>query len=194
MKEETHMAWTIDNAHSSVGFVARHMGLSKVRGQFTAFRGEVEGDPSDLTTAKGRFEIDTASIDTGNPDRDKHLKSPDFFDVENYPTMTFVSKSVEADGDNYKVYGDLTIKDQTRPVELSYEHGGDVQDPFGNRKIGGSLSGTIKRSEWGLTWNVPLDSGGWLVSDNVKLEIDLQVAEAKAAVEQEAQEEAALAS
>jgi polyisoprenoid-binding protein YceI len=194
MEEERNMAWNIDTAHSSVGFVARHMGLSKVRGQFTSFRGEVEGDPSNITTAKARFEIDTASVDTGNADRDGHLKSPDFFDVEKYPTMTFVSRSIETDGDDYKVTGDLTIKGQTRPVELTYEHGGDLQDPFGNRKLGGSLSGTIKRSEWGLTWNVPLDSGGWLVSDNVKLEIDLQVAEAKEAVEQEVAQEEALAS
>jgi polyisoprenoid-binding protein YceI len=188
------MAWNIDTAHSSVGFVARHMGLSKVRGQFTSFRGEVEGDPSDITTAKARFEIDTASVDTGNADRDGHLKSPDFFDVEKYPTLTFVSKSIEADGDDYKVTGDLTIKGQTHPVELAYEHGGDLQDPFGNRKLGGSLSGTIKRSEWGLTWNVPLDSGGWLVSDNVKLEIDLQVAESKEAIDEEVAQEEALAS
>ncbi|MEA2510171.1 MAG: hypothetical protein QOG21_2253 [Actinomycetota bacterium] len=188
------MAWTIDNAHSSVGFVARHMGLSKVRGLFTQFEGEVDGDPSDITTATGSFEIDTASIDTASPDRDAHLKSPDFFDVENYPKITFVSKSVERDGADYKVTGDLTIKDQTHPIELTYEHGGDIQDPFGNHKVGGSLTGTIKRSEWGLTWNVPLDSGGWLVSDNVKLEIDLQLAESKEAVEQEvAAEEASIA-
>jgi polyisoprenoid-binding protein YceI len=185
------MAWTIDNAHSSVAFVARHMGLSKVRGVFTEFDGEVDGDPSDITTAKGRFEIKTASIDTGSPDRDAHLKSPDFFDVENFPTMTFVSKSVERVGDDYKVLGDLTIKDQTHPIELTYEHGGDLQDPFGNHKIGGSLTGTMKRSEWGLTWNVPLDSGGWLVSDNVKLEIDLQLAESKEAVEREVEAEKA---
>jgi polyisoprenoid-binding protein YceI len=185
------MAWTIDNAHSSVAFVARHMGLSKVRGLFTEFEGEVDGDPSDITTAKGRFEIKTASINTGNADRDGHLKSPDFFDVEKYPKITFVSTSVERDGDDYKVHGDLTIKDQTRPVTLTYEHGGDLQDPFGNHKIGGSLTGTIKRSEWGLTWNVPLDSGGWLVSDNVKLEIDLQLAETKEAVEEEVREEEA---
>jgi polyisoprenoid-binding protein YceI len=184
------MAWTIDNAHSSVSFVARHMGLSKVRGQFTSYRGEVEGDPSDVTSARARIEIDTASIDTGSPDRDGHLKSADFFDVENYPTITFVSKSIERQGDDYKVVGDLTIKDQTHPVELVYEHGGDLKDPFGNRKVGGSLTGTIKRSEWGLTWNVPLDSGGWLVSDNVKLEIDVQVAETKQSVEQEVEAEA----
>lgn len=184
------MAWSIDTAHTSVGFVARHMGLSKVRGQFTDFRGEIEGDPTDITTAKGWFEVDLASIDSGNADRDAHLKSADFFDVEKHPTMRFESKRIERSGDDYRVTGDLTIKDVTKEVVLDYEHGGDVQDPFGNRKIGGSLTGTIKRSEWGLTWNVPLDSGGWLVSDNVKLEIDLQVAESKEAVEDEARAEA----
>ena len=188
------MAWTIDPAHTSVSFVARHMGLSKVRGRFTSFRGEVEGDPQDLTTATARFEVDMASVDSGSPDRDAHLKSADFFDVDKHPTMSFVSRSIEPAGENYKVIGDLTIKGQTRPVELSYEHGGDLQDPFGNRKVGGSLTGTIKRSEWGLTWNVPLDSGGWLVSDNIKIEIDLQVAESKAAIEEEVEAESRLAS
>ena len=184
------MAWNIDPAHTSVGFVARHMGLSKVRGQFSSFRGEIEGDPNDITTAKGWFEVDMASIDSRNADRDAHLKSADFFDVEKHPTMRFESKRIERSGDGYRVVGDLTIKDVTKEVVLDYEHGGDLQDPFGNRKIGGSLTGTVKRSEWGLTWNVPLDSGGWLVSDNVKLEIDLQVAESKDAVEEEAQAEA----
>ncbi|HEX2058949.1 MAG TPA: YceI family protein [Actinomycetota bacterium] len=184
------MAWNIDTAHTSVGFVARHLGLSKVRGQFASFRGEVEGDPSDVTTAKGWFEVDLASIDTGNADRDAHLKSADFFDVEKFPTMRFVSKRIEGSGDTYRVTGDLTIKDVTKEVTLDYEHGGEVIDPYGNRKIGGTLTGTVKRSEWGLTWNVPLESGGWLVSDNIKLEIDVQVAESKEAVEEEAKAEA----
>lgn len=183
------MAWTVDTAHTTVGFVARHMGLSKVRGQFTSFRGEIEGDPKDITSARGRFEIDLASVDTGNADRDAHLKSADFFDVEKNPTMVFVGKSVTPDGDDYKVVGDLTIKDVTKEVTLRYEHGGEGQDPYGNRKIGGTLTGTIKRSEWGLTWNVPLDSGGWLVSDNITIEIDFQVAESKEAVDQEAKAE-----
>ena len=183
------MAWAVDEAHSSVGFVARHLGLSKVRGQFTSFSGEIEGDPSDITTAKARFEIDTASIDTGSPDRDAHLKSPDFFDSERYPKITFVSTSIKRNGEDYKVVGDLTVKDQTHPVELTYEHGGDVTDPFGNRKVGGSLTGSIKRSDWGLTWNVALETGGWLVSDNIKLEIDLQVAESQEAVQEEIEEE-----
>ncbi len=184
------MAWNIDTAHTSVGFVARHLGLSKVRGQFARFRGEVEGDPSDVTTAAGWLEVDVESIDTRNADRDAHLKSADFFDVEKFPTMRFASKRIEGSGDRYRVTGDLTIKDVTKEVTLDYEHGGEVTDPYGNRKIGGTLTGTVKRSEWGLTWNVPLESGGWLVSDNIKLEIDVQVAESKEAVAEEAKAEA----
>lgn len=185
------MAWTVDPAHTTVGFAVRHIGLSKVRGQFTRFAGEVEGDPNDITSVRGRFEVDLASVDTGDADRDAHLRGPDFFDVEEFPKMRFTSKSVFPAGDGrYKIVGDLTIKDVTRAVELDYEHAGEAVDPYGNKKIGGSLSGTIKRSEWGLTWNVPLDSGGWLVSDNVTLEIDLQVAEAREVVELEAKAEA----
>lgn len=185
------MAWTIDPAHTTVGFMARHLGLSKVRGQFSSFRGEIDGDPGDITTATARFEVDMGSVETGSPDRDAHLKSADFFDVERYPTMTFVSRNVgPVTGDHYKVVGDLTIKDVTKEVELDYEHAGEVIDPFGNRKLGGTLTTTIKRSDWGLTWNVPLDSGGWLVSDNVTIEIDLQVAESKEPIEEEAKAEA----
>ena len=184
------MAWTIDPHHTSVGFMARHMGLSKVRGQFTSFTGTVEGDPSDLSSARGRFEVDMASVDTGSPDRDAHLRGEDFFDVEKHPTMVFESRSIERSGDGYKVTGDLTIKGITKPITLDYEHGGEQKDPYGNRKIGGSLSGTILRSEWGLKWNVPLDSGGWLVSDKIALDIDFQVAESAAAVEEEAAAEA----
>ena len=189
-KRRPEMAWTIDPHHTSVGFVARHMGLSKVRGQFNGFHGEVTGDPSDITTASARFEVEMASVDTGSPDRDAHLRGEDFFDVERYPTMVFQSKSITPAGDGYKVAGDLTIKGITKPVELEYEHGGEQQDPYGNLKIGGSLRGTILRSEWGLKWNVPLDSGGWLVSDKIALDIDFQVAESAEAAEEEAEIEA----
>ncbi len=185
------MAWSIDPAHTTVGFSARHMGLSKVRGKFTQFRGEVEGNPQDIGSARGRFEVDLASVDTGNPDRDAHLRSADFFDVERYPQMTFVSRSVAPEGNGvFKVVGDLTIKDVTNEIELTYEHGGSGTDPYGNRKIGGTLTGTVKRSDWGLNWNVPLDSGGWLVSDKIGLEIELQVAESTEAAAEEAQAEA----
>jgi polyisoprenoid-binding protein YceI len=185
------MAWVVDPAHTTVGFRARHMGLATVRGQFTEFSGTVEGNPNDLTTAKARFEVDTASIDTGDERRDGHMRSPDFFDVENYPKMVFETKSmVPRGGDRYTVVGDLTIKDVTRELELEYEHAGGGTDPYGNRKFGGSLTGTIKRSEWGLSWNVPLDSGGWLVSDDINIDIDVEVAESQEAVEESADAEA----
>lgn len=187
------MRWMVDGAHTVVGFSARHMGLSKVRGQFRSFSGDIEGDPKDLTQARGRFEVDMASVDTGNADRDAHLRSPDFFDVERFPKMVFVSKAISRRGDGrYKVVGDLTIKDVTREIELDYEHAGAGVDPYGNRKIGGTFSGSIKRSEWGLTWNVPLDTGGWLVSDNISLEVDLQVAQSQEAVAEEAEGESRL--
>ena len=179
------MAWTIDTAHTNVGFVARHLGLSKVRGQFTSFRGEVEGDLEDLTSVRGRVEVDMASVDTGNSDRDAHLKSADFFDVEKHPTMVFETKRVEKADDTYKVLGDLTIKGITKPVELEYEHGGDSVDPYGNHKIGGTLTATVNRRDWGLDWNIRLDAGGLLVSEKIKLEIDFQLAKSKEAVEQE---------
>lgn len=185
------MAWTIDTAHTTVSFSARHMGLAKVRGAFDRFDGEIGGDPQNITAAEGRFEIELASVDTGNEDRDAHLRSADFFDVERHPKMTFVSRSVEPAGEGvFKVAGDLTIRGVTKPIELIYEHGGEGLDPYGNRKVGGTLTGTILRSEWGLTWNVALETGGWLVSDKVQIEIDLQVAESKEAVEQEARAEA----
>ena len=185
------MAWTLDSAHTTLGFEARHMGLTKVRGQFDSFRGEVEGDPADITSARGRIEVDTASVDTGNNDRDGHLRGPDFFDVENYPTMVFEVKEIRDEGDGaYKVVGDLTIKGVTKEIALDYEHGGDIRDPFGNRKVGGTLTGSINRRDWGLNWNVPLDTGGVLVSENIKLVIDFQLAESKEAVEESAEAEA----
>ena len=186
------MAWTIDTAHTTVGFNARHMGLAKVRGQFDSFDGTISGDPSNIEAVEGRFEVDLASVDTGNADRDAHLRSADFFDIEKHPKMTFVSKSVTANGNGtYAVRGELTIRGIAKEVELQYEHGGEGQDPYGNRKVGGTLSGTIKRSDWGLTWNVALETGGWLVSDKINVEIDLQVAESKEAIELESKAEAA---
>lgn len=188
------MAWSIDKAHTTVGFVARHMGLSKVRGQFTDFDGEIEGDPEDLTSARGRVVIHMASVDTGNGDRDAHLKSADFFEVEKYPSMVFETKTISKVDDGYKVRGDLTIKGVTKKVELDYEHGGDTVDPFGNRKIGGTLSGTVNRRDWGLSWNVPLDTGGVLVSEKIKLEIDFQLAQSEAEAKDSADAEQKLAS
>ena len=187
------MAWTIDTAHTAIGFVARHMGLSKVRGQFSSFTGEIEGDPDDLSSARGRVEVDMASVGTGNADRDTHLKSTDFFDVENHPTMLFETKEISNTGDGYKVIGDLTIKGITEEVEFDYEHGGYEVDPFGNSKLGGTLTGTINRRDWGLSWNVALDTGGVLVSEKIKIEIDFQLVQSKAAVEERGDVEERLA-
>jgi polyisoprenoid-binding protein YceI len=180
------MAWTLDTAHTTVGFSARHMGLSRVRGVFRDVDGTIALEPDDLTKTSGKVEIRTASIDTGDEQRDAHLRSPDFFDAERFPTMTFEPTSVERiDDERYRVRGNLMIRDTTNEIELVYEHAGEMIDPYGHRKLGGRLSGTIKRSDWGLTWNVALEAGGWLVSDTIELEIEGQVAESEEAIEQE---------
>jgi polyisoprenoid-binding protein YceI len=187
------MAWILDPAHTRIGFSARHMGLATVRGQFNRFEGTLKGDPSDITSAEARIEVDLNSVDTGDERRDQHLRSPDFFDVANHPKMIFVSQRITPNGDGaYSVIGDLTIKDVTRQIELEYEHAGDGFDPYGNRKIGGTLTGTVNRSDWDLRWNVALETGGWLVSEKVKLEIDVEVGESQDAVDREAEEEAKL--
>lgn len=182
------MQWIIDPAHSTVGFSAKHLGLTTVRGRFTRFQGRIDlDDEANPTTARGRVDIEAASIDTGNEDRDTHLRSPDFLDVERYPNLAVESKAVEpAGGDRYRVICDLTIKDVTRPVTLEYEHFGVVTDPFGNTKAGGRLTGTINRSEWGLTWNVPLGGGGVLVSEKVQIEVEGQIARTAEEIEDEA--------
>ncbi|HLS90190.1 MAG TPA: YceI family protein [Limnochordia bacterium] len=164
--------WVVDPTHTNVEFVVRHMMISSVRGRFSQVEGVIEGDPDDLTT--GRFEatIDAASIDTRQEDRDQHLRSADFFDVENHPKITFKSTSVEKTGENqYKVTGDLTIRGTTRPVTLDVTYEGRGKDPWGNERIGLSAQGKINRKDFGLTWNAALETGGVLVSDEVRLEI-----------------------
>jgi polyisoprenoid-binding protein YceI len=169
------------------------MGLSTVRGRFTSFTGSIQLDPADLTSARGAVEVDMGSIDTGDEKRDEHLRSADFFDVERFPKMTFTVGSVTRQGsaDTYRAAGNLTIKDVTRPVEFELDYAGEGKDPYGNRRVGGSMTTTIKRSDWGLTWNVALETGGWLVSDKIKIEIDGQLTESEEAVEEAAEEEAA---
>ena len=187
------MSWTIDPAHSVVGFSGKHLGVSTVRGIFREFDGDFDlPEDGDVTKARGRVTVNVASIDTGNEQRDGHLKTGDFFDAENHPTIEFVLKSVTpAGGDQYKVTGDLTIRGVTREVNLDYEHNGIVEDPFGNTKMGGSLTGTIDRTEWDLKWNVPLGGGGLLVSNKIKLEIDGELAKSAAVVAEEVAEETA---
>jgi polyisoprenoid-binding protein YceI len=185
------MKWIIDPAHSTIGFSAKHLGLTTVRGRFTRFTGEIDvDDAAQPTSARGRVEIEAASIDTGNADRDAHLRSPDFLDVERYPAIVVESKAVAPTAaGHYQVTCDVTIKDVTRPVTFDYEHFGVVNDPFGNTKAGGRLAGTISRSDWGLTWNVPLSGGGLLVSEKVQIEVEGQIARDAKAIEEEVEAE-----
>lgn len=167
------MTWSLDPHHTSVTFSAKHLGVATVRGSFGQVTANLElDDPNDPTTGSGSVTIQAASLTTGSEMRDAHLKGPDFLDVEKYPEIVFTLKSIAPEGDHFKVTGDLTIKDVTKEITLDYEHSGSVVDPYGNTKVGGTLTGTINRSDWGLTWNVPLGGGGLLVGEKVKLEID----------------------
>ncbi len=163
-------SWTVDPAHSELGFVARHLMVSKVRGQFTDFSGIVTVG-EDLASSSAEVTVAMGSIDTRSADRDGHLRSADFFDVENHPEMTFRSTSF----DGTTLEGELTIKDVTKPVTLDVEFNGLATDPWGNTKAGFELTGTINRKDWGLEWNVALEGGGVLVGDKITLVIDVQL-------------------
>ncbi|WP_116040409.1 YceI family protein [Amycolatopsis palatopharyngis] len=166
--------YDLDPAHSRMGFVARHAMVTKVRGAFTEFDGQLHIDGQDPTKSSGRLRITTTSIDTGVQQRDEHLRSNDFFDMPTYPEITFASTTVEqVDGENYRVTGDLTIKDVTKQVTLDVEYTGSALDPMGNNRIGLEATTTINRKDWGITWNAPLETGGVLVSDKIVLDIDI---------------------
>lgn len=166
--------YTIDPSHSRIGFIARHAMVTKVRGTFNDFTGSGHFDADDPTRSELHLRIDATSIDTGNADRDAHLRSNDFFDMETHPTITFRSTSIEAVGDEtYAVTGDLTIKGTTRPVTVELTYTGAATDPFGNDRIGLEGSAVINRKDWGLTWNTALETGGVLVSDKITLEFDV---------------------
>ncbi len=167
--------WVVDPTHTNVEFSVKHMMIATVRGRFSEVEGVIEGDPSDLTTARFEATINTKSIDTRQEDRDNHLRSADFFDVENHPKITFKSTSVEKVGENqYKVTGDLTIRGVTRPVTLDTTFEGRGKDPWGGERIALTAKGAINRKDFGLTWNAALETGGVLVSDEVKLEINVE--------------------
>jgi polyisoprenoid-binding protein YceI len=175
----TNTKWALDPAHSSVDFSVRHMMIAKVKGSFNSFNATIEADPSDLTTANIEFTIDLASVDTRNEDRDNHLRSADFFDVENNPTMTFTATSiVKTDEGEYDVTGDLTLRGVTRPETFVVTYEGTGKDPWGNEKVGFNAEGKIKRSEYGLTWNAALETGGVLVGDEIKVSLEIQAAKA----------------
>jgi polyisoprenoid-binding protein YceI len=171
--------WNIDADHTHVGFTARHMMITKVKGQFSRVSGTLELDDQAPEQSRVSVQIDAASIDTGSDKRDDHLRSGDFLDVENYPHLTFESRSVKRLGDGrYELTGDLTIRDQTRPVTLDVEEEGRGTDPWGGERASFSATGKIDRREFGLTWNQALEAGGVLVSDEIKLSFDVQVVRA----------------
>ena len=169
--------WNIDATHTVVGFSARHLMAARVRGSFKTFSGQIDiADSPDDSTVK--VSIDASSIDTGVADRDTHLRSPDFLDVENYPTLEFESTAVRSAGSGYEVDGTLTIRGSTQPVTLQMQYLGVMTDPWGNDKAIFSASTEINREAFGLTWNAPLEAGGWLVGKNVEIEIEVQAAKA----------------
>ena len=166
--------YTIDPAHSTLGFVARHAMVTNVKGSFQDFTGTLHLDGTDPSRSTASLDVVMDSIETGNADRDGHLKSADFFKADEFPAMTFRSTKAEAlGGDDYRITGDLTILGTTRPLAIDLEFNGAAKDPFGNERVGFEGKAEILRSEWGLTWNAALETGGVLVSDKIKLNFDI---------------------
>jgi polyisoprenoid-binding protein YceI len=166
--------YQLDPAHTRIGFVARHAMVTKVRGTFKQFEGSAHLDAQDPTKSSATLRIKTDSIDTGSEQRDAHLRTNDFFDAPNHPEIVFESTSAERiDDDTYRLAGDLTIKGVTKPVSVDFEFTGSAKDPFGNLRAGFEGTATVNRKDWDLTWNAPLETGGFLVSDRVVLEFDV---------------------
>ena len=166
--------WTVDPSHSSVGFTARHLMITKVRGHFTDFDGVVTiGEDPLASTVVANVRLD--SVDTGSAERDAHLRTADFFDVEQHPEMTLRSTGITERGDDHVLAADLTIAGVTRPVEFALEYDGVTRDPFGNTKAGFEASTEINRSDWGLSFNMALETGGVLVSEKIRIDLDIQL-------------------
>ena len=170
------MAWKIDSAHSRVAFSVRHMMISNAHGQFNTVEGTVEFDEARPTRSAVEVQIAADSIDTREPKRDGHLRSPDFFDAAKYPYLTFKSRRVEVVDDSHgKIYGDLTIRGVTREVVLAVEYSGQAKAPYGITSAGFTATTRINRKDWGLNWNVALETGGVLVGDTVNISIELEI-------------------
>ncbi|GAA5023323.1 YceI family protein [Terrabacter aeriphilus] len=165
--------YTLDPSHTRVGFSARHAMVTKVRGHFDEFEGTAHIDTATPANSSVTVTISAASVTTGNEQRDGHLKTPDFFDIANYPQITFVSTDVERDGTEWAITGDLTINGVTKSVTIPFEETGSAKDPFGNTRVGFEGEVTIDRTEWNLSFNAALETGGVLVSEKVKLEFDV---------------------
>ncbi|MER6393199.1 YceI family protein [Streptomyces sp. NPDC059382] len=166
--------YVIDPAHSSIGFTVRHAMVTNVRGSFADHEGSLHLDGADPSRSTASIDVKIASVDTGIADRDGHLRSGDFFDADAFPLMTFRSTgAAQLGGDAYRITGDLTIKDVTRPLAIDLEFNGSATDVYGNERVGFEGSAEILRSDWGLTWNAALETGGVMVSDKVKLTFDI---------------------
>lgn len=178
MSTQTLTKWNIDTAHSEITFKVKHLVISTVTGKFNSFDASLETENDDFEDAEIYFEAEVTSIDTNNGDRDAHLKSDDFFNAAGHPKLTFESTSFKKIGEHeYKLIGDLTIRGNTKAVELNAVYGGTVQDPYGNTKAGFEVTGTINRKEFGLKWNGVTEAGNVVVSDEVKLNLNVQFTE-----------------
>ncbi|HEX9259697.1 MAG TPA: YceI family protein [Acidimicrobiales bacterium] len=175
--ELTPGTWNIDTSHSRVGFVARHLMIAKVRGSFTSFSGAIEVAENRLESTVSAT-IDLASVSTGDEGRDAHLRSADFLDVESYPTMTFNSTGLKDEGGQLTLFGDLTIKGVTRSVDLELEFDGVGKDPWGGTRAAFTATTEVNRKDWGLEWNVALETGGVLVGEKVKIQLDIEAVKA----------------
>ncbi|MFI5266626.1 MAG: YceI family protein [Chloroflexota bacterium] len=169
------MSWNLDAAHSQVNFSAKHMGIMTVRGQFTEVQGSIDFNEDDFTASSVEATVNAASLVTNDAKRDAHLRSADFLDVENYPSLVFKSTGIErAAHDRYRMAGDLKIHGVTRPVSLDVVYSGQAKDPWGNMRAGFSAETTISRKDWGLTYNAALETGGFMVSDEVKIALEIE--------------------
>lgn len=171
--------WAIDHAHSTIGFKVKHMMLTYVSGEFTRYDANIETEDSDFMKASISFEASANSITTASDQRDQHIKSADFLDVDNFPKIRFVAtryESVDNDG-SYELFGDLTIRDVTRPLKLDVEFGGVLRDPWGNSKAGFTINGKFNRRDFGLVWNQPLDTGGLLVGEDIRITCEVQLSQ-----------------
>jgi polyisoprenoid-binding protein YceI len=174
---EEKTKWVLDAAHSEIEFKVKHLMITNVKGEFKTFEASIYTTGDDFMTAEIDFWLDPASVDTRNADRDKHLKSPEFFDVENHKQITFIAntyENVDNDG-SYELYGDLTIKGITKRIKLDVEFGGVVTDPWGNKKAGFTINGKINRRDWELNWDVPMDSGQVFLANDVYISCSVQL-------------------
>ena len=177
LSDLTPGVWNVDPSHSIVGFTARHLMITKVRGRFTTFSGTVTISESPLDSQL-EATVDLGSVTTGDEQRDGHLKSADFFDVDKHPTMTFTSTGIKQDGGDYVLTGDLTVAGTTRSVDFELSFDGVQKDPWGGTRAGVTAETEISRKDWELTWNVALETGGVLVGDKVKIELDVELVKA----------------